>query len=101
MANRLDRRLFPKLHAQAPNADLDHVGAGIEVVAPDLCEEALAADDRPCVLDEMVKDPELSIREVGHELADPRLAPGEVEREGAGAEEGVVMPDGVPTQLDT
>src|SRR5512132_2702110 len=49
----------------------------------------------------MVEDTELSIREVGHELADPRLAPGEVEREGARAEESVVMPGGVPTQLDT
>src|SRR4030095_3196648 len=100
MANSLDRRLLAELLAQAANADLDDVRAGIEVVAPDLREKALTADDRPCVLDKMVQHAELAVREVGDELADPRLAPGEVEREGAGVKEVVVVPDRVRAELD-
>src|SRR4029450_7331897 len=100
MANGLDRRLLAELLAQAANADLDDVRAGIEVVAPYLREKALTADDRPCVLDKMVQHAELAVREVGDELADPRLAPGEVEREGAGVKEVVVVPDRVRAELD-
>ena len=44
MANCLDRRLVAELLAQAANADVDHVRTGIEVIAPDLGEQPLAAD---------------------------------------------------------
>ena len=48
----------------------------------------------------MVQHAELSVREVGDDLADPRLAPGEVECEGAGVTEVVVVPDRVRAELD-
>src|SRR4029453_9984337 len=79
MANGLDRRLLAELLAQATNADLDDVRAGIEVVAPYLREKALTADDRPCVLDKMVEHAGLAVRGGGGGV--PAPAP----RECAGA----------------
>jgi hypothetical protein len=62
MANRLDGSVCAELLAEAAHTDLDDVRTGIEVVAPDLRQEALAAHDRACVLDEVVEEPELAIR---------------------------------------
>src|SRR5207244_10401546 len=64
MADGLDRRFRPELLAQAADADLDDVGARIEVVAPDLGEEALAAHDLARVEREVVEEPELAVGEV-------------------------------------
>ena len=91
MANGLDGSFCAELLAEAAHTDLDDVRTGIEVVAPDLRQEALAAHDRACVLDEVVEEPELPIREVGHELADVRLATGEVECERAGPDQVFVV----------
>src|SRR5437763_480970 len=44
MADGFDRRPGAELLAQAPDADVDDVGVGVEVVAPDLGEQPLAAD---------------------------------------------------------
>ena len=87
MADGLDRGVGAELLAQAPDADVDDVRAGVEVVAPDLGEQALAAEHLAGVVDEVVQQPELAVREVGDELADPRLPPREVELEAAGVEQ--------------
>src|SRR5439155_25125201 len=44
MAKGFDRRVVAELLAQPPNTDVDDVRVRIEVVAPDLGEQALAAD---------------------------------------------------------
>ena len=49
----------------------------------------------------MVEETELAIREIGHELADARLPTGEIERERAGADEALVVPDRMSSQLDS
>src|ERR671936_2391251 len=56
VADGLDRRLRAELLAEAADADLDDVRAGIEVVAPHLGEQALAADDLARVLQEVVQE---------------------------------------------
>src|SRR5580765_8449090 len=53
--HRLDRRLRPELLPDPPHADLDHVRPGIEVVSPDVGEQALAADDLARVLEQVVE----------------------------------------------
>ena len=50
VAHSLDRSVRPELVAQATDADVDDVGARVEVIAPDLREQALAADDLARVL---------------------------------------------------
>src|SRR5438270_11288730 len=64
MADGLDRCVGSQLLAEAPDADVDDVGARIEVVAPDLREEPLAADHFALVLQQMVEDAKLAIREL-------------------------------------
>src|SRR4029450_11839415 len=66
MGNGLDRSLRAQLLAQAADADVDDVGAGVEVVAPDLGQEPLAADHLTGVENELVQQLELAVREVGH-----------------------------------
>src|SRR5919198_6460998 len=65
VADGLDRRLRAELLAQTADADLDDVRTRVEVVAPDLGEQALAAHDLAWVEREMVEEPELAVREVG------------------------------------
>src|SRR5215475_14506267 len=64
MADRFDRRSGAKLLAQAPDADVDDVGTGVEVIAPDLGEEPLAADHLTCALEQAVEDLELAVGEL-------------------------------------
>src|SRR5437870_3387509 len=59
VADGLDRRLGAELLPQPAHAHLDDVRAGVEVVAPHLGEEALAADHLARVQDEVVEQPEL------------------------------------------
>src|SRR5436309_216739 len=61
MADGLDRRFRPELLPQAADADLDDVRARVEVVAPDLGEQALAADDLARVEREVMEEAELAV----------------------------------------
>src|SRR5919201_2355062 len=81
MADGLDRRLRAELLAQAADADLDDVRAGIEVVAPHLGEQALAADDLARMLQEVVQEAELPVGEVGRAVVERGPAPRQVERQ--------------------
>src|SRR5437764_14640619 len=74
VADGLDRRVGAELLPQPANADLDDVRAGIEVVAPHLGEQALAADDLARVLQEVVQEAELAVGEVGRAVVDAGAA---------------------------
>src|SRR5919201_1450658 len=65
VADGLNRRLRAELFAQPAHADLDDVRARVEVVAPDLGEQPLAAHDLARVEREVVQEPELAIRQIG------------------------------------
>src|SRR5919197_1716532 len=85
VADGLDRRLRPELLAQPPDADLDDVRARIEVVAPHLGEQALAADDLARVEREVVEETELAVGEVGGPVLQMRTPPRQVEGQPADA----------------
>src|SRR2546430_7336088 len=73
MANGLDRSVGAELLAQASHAHLDDVRPRVEVVAPHLREQALAADDLAGMQREVVQQPELAVGQVGDERADACL----------------------------
>ena len=79
-----------ELPAQAAHADVDDVRAGVEVVAPDHGQDAVARDHLAGVPDEVMQEPELAVGEVDLAVADPRLAPREVQHEAPGLESAVV-----------
>src|SRR2546430_3224032 len=62
--DRAYRDVFAELLAQPADADVDDVGAGVEVVAPNLGEQALAAQHLARVGGEMVEKLELAIGEL-------------------------------------
>src|SRR5436305_1559416 len=64
MADGLDRGTGPELLPQAPDADVDDVGARVEVVAPDLREQALAAHHLAGALEQVMEEPELAVGEI-------------------------------------
>ena len=70
------------------------------MVAPHLREEPLAAHDLAGVLDEVMEDAELPVREVGDELADSGLPSREVERQRSGVYEAVVVPRRAAPAMD-
>src|SRR2546422_10211284 len=74
-------RLGAELLAQAADADVDDVRARVEVVAPDLGEQALAAHDLAGVQHQVLEEPELAVGEVRDVLAEERLPPREVRSE--------------------
>src|SRR5919206_3666065 len=78
VADGLDRRLRAELLAQAAHADLDDVRARVEVVAPDLGEQALAAHDLARMEREVVQEPELSVGEVGRAVLERRAPPRQI-----------------------
>src|SRR5947208_14492859 len=78
MADRFDRRVWTKLLAQPADADIDDVRVRIEVVAPDLGEQPLAADHLAGAFQEAVEELELAVREIDHAVAELRLAASEV-----------------------
>src|SRR5947209_6209832 len=90
VADGLDRRLRPQLLPQAADAHLDDVRARVEVVAPDLGEQPLPADDLAHVAREVVEESELAVGEVGRVLAERGAAAREVERQPAGVDDAVV-----------
>src|SRR6266511_424930 len=73
MANGFDRSVRTELLPQSADANVDDVGTGIEVVAPHLREQALAAQDLTGVPDELVQEPELTIGEIRDLRSGPRL----------------------------
>src|SRR5512141_2170362 len=64
MPHRLDRRLGAELLPQPPHADVDHVRARVEVVAPHVGEQPLPAEHLALVAHAVVQEPELAIREL-------------------------------------
>src|SRR3954470_7152666 len=76
-----DRRARAELLPQSPDTDVDHVRMRIEVIAPDLREQALTADDLACTLEEAVKKLELAVREVDDSIVQLRLPARQVERQ--------------------
>src|SRR5690242_13986317 len=65
MPHRFDRRLRAELLSQPPDADLDDVGARIEVIAPHVREQSFPAHHLALVQDQVMQEPELAIRERG------------------------------------
>ena len=57
--------LGPELAAQVADVDVDDVGAGVEVVAPDVREQLLAAEDLARVAQERLQQRELLGRQLG------------------------------------
>src|SRR5437868_6227350 len=100
MADRLDRSVRAELLAQAADTDVDDVGTRIEVVAPHLRQEALAAHDLAGMLDEVPEQLELPRRQVGDLLAEVRAPGGEVEREPTRMHDVLLVRRPVPLQLD-
>src|SRR2546423_3577318 len=88
IANRLDERFRAELSAQPPDRDVQDVRARIEVVAPDVREELLAADHVAAPLDELVEQPELAVGEPDPRAVDTGLAPRAVQAERSGSQEG-------------
>src|SRR5436190_23459752 len=99
MADGVDRRSGAELLAQAPDADIDDVGVWVEVVAPDLREEPLAADHLACALEQAVQDLELAVGELHEAIPELSLPAGDVERERAHAQYVPVDPVVGPPQV--
>src|SRR2546423_14383615 len=98
VANGLDR-VGAELLPQAADADVDDVRARVEVVAPDLREQALAADDLAGVQDQVMEEPELAVGEVGDPVAEDRLAAREVDSQPARLDH-AALPGRLPAELD-
>src|SRR6266704_1167453 len=79
MSHRLDRRLRAELLPEPPHTNVDDVRARIEVVTPDLRQKPLAADHLAGVLDEVVEQAKLAVRELRGVRADPCLATSDIE----------------------
>src|SRR4051812_40821183 len=73
MPHRFDRGVIAELLAQTPHRDLDDVRTWIEVVAPDLREQPLAADHLAGMERELPQQTEFPVREVGDFVTDPHL----------------------------
>src|SRR6059058_5499073 len=78
MADGLDG-LSAELLAQTADADVDDVRARVEVVAPHVREQPLPAHYFTLVQDEVVEQPELSVREGCDHVAELRLPPRDIE----------------------
>src|SRR5919204_6494682 len=70
MADGLDRGGGAELLAQSTDADVDDVRARVEVISPDVGEEALAADHLARALDEVMEQLELPVGEIDDKLAE-------------------------------
>src|SRR5947208_1087043 len=85
VTNGLDRGRA-ELLPQPADADVDDVGARIEVVAPDSLEQLLPADDLVRVTGEMVQEPELAVGQRDCVVANARTPSRHIELERADAE---------------
>lgn len=99
MTDGLDRSVSAEFLAEAADADLDDIRPRIEVEAPDLGEEPLAADHFTLVLDQMMENAKLAVRELRRQVAELRLAPCEVEGELARAHDMAVVAVYRPPEL--
>src|SRR5438876_12208106 len=92
MPHCLDGCLRAELLPEPPDADLDNVGAGIEVVAPDVREQPLPAHDLAFVENKVVQQPELAVRELRDDVPEAGLPAREVERERPRPDDASVLP---------
>src|SRR6266550_1508039 len=99
MANGFDRRVRTELLAQPPNTDVDDVRVRVEVVAPDLGKQTLAADHLALVLEQVMKDAKFAIGQLGGDRTKARLAPREVQHECPCADDVAVFALFRPAQL--
>src|SRR5436190_12314243 len=100
MSDCLDRRTGAELVAETADADVHDVRVRIEVIAPDLGEQPLAADDLARTFEQPVQDLELAVGEIDNAVAELRLAAGEIERQRADAQDVVVRSVFRPPQVD-
>src|SRR5215211_178631 len=91
MSHRLDRCLLAEFLPQSSNAHLDHIRARVEMVAPHLRQQPLAADDLALVAHEMMQKSELAVRELRSHVAELDLPPRHVEDQLPGAHDGAVI----------
>ena len=73
--------LRPELGAQTAHVDVDGARAPVVVVAPDLLEELRAREHAARVLDEVLEELELLVREVDRAAAQPGGVAARVDRE--------------------
>jgi hypothetical protein len=100
MTDRLDRGIGPDLLSQPADADVDDVGAGVEVVAPHFGEEPLATHDLADMDEQVMEEPELPVGQIRASLPDARLAPRDVEDDVAAAKDVLVAERGRSAQPD-
>src|SRR3979411_837632 len=92
MANGFDRRVGAELLTQPPDTDVDDVRMGIEVVAPDLGEQALATDHLALVLEKVMQDAKFTIRQLCRHRTKAGLAPREVQHERPRTDDVAIFP---------
>src|SRR2546423_2099859 len=97
--HRLDLNARPELLPQPADADIDDVRARVEVVAPDVGEQALAADRVARVLHQLLQQSELAVGEGGDLPIHGHGPTREAERETARADE-VPVGAGPGAELD-
>src|SRR5438093_12202105 len=91
MANCLDWCVGAEFLAQSADADVDDVRPRVEVIPPDLRQQAFTADDLARMLSEVMEDAKLAIGQLRRQGADARLTPREIEHERPGAEDVAVV----------
>jgi uncharacterized protein YhaN len=77
-----------ELAAEVADVDVDDVGAGVEVKAPDVAEDLLAGEDLARVAEEQLGEGKLASAEVDEAVADVRAPGAKVEAEIAALEHG-------------
>ena len=85
------------LQSKPPHVDVDHIGPGVEVVAPDLGEQLLPRADIVAMTDEVRKQEKLSTRKRNDAVVDLGFPPAQVEGDNPVAQHGpcVDVPGGV------
>src|SRR5207249_890167 len=73
MANCLDWCVGAEFLAQSADADVDDVRPRVEVIPPDLRQQAFTADDLARMLSEVMEDAKLAIGQLRRQGADARL----------------------------
>src|SRR5947208_4502998 len=84
-------RSRPELLPQPADADIDDVRARVEVIAPDIGEQLLAADDLAAMAYEVVEQPELAVGQVGRRVARASAPPREIELERTGPQDALLL----------
>src|SRR5437868_13427813 len=92
MTDGFDRRIRAELLSQPADADVDDVRMRIEVIAPDLREQPLAADDLAGAFEQAVQELELAVGELDDPFATLHLAPCDVQRKRAGLQDVSALP---------